>query len=96
MQILKIAVAVADLWESAPGYKRTLWGGAREVRFSPDSRHSLADVRYRADFVRFTPESRRGSGKSRESEVDPEQTLGPSTNIRCQLRQSRFAQPSNK
>ncbi len=30
----------------------------------------MADVRYRADFVRCTPESRRGSGRSRESEVE--------------------------
>ncbi len=32
-------------------------------------------VRFRADFVRFTPESRRDSGRSRESEVDLERTL---------------------
>ena len=45
------------------------------VRLSPNRRPSLADVRYRADFVRFTPESRRDSGRLRESEVDPFRTL---------------------
>ena len=45
------------------------------VAATPDSRHSLADVRYRADFVRITPESRRGSGRSRESVVDPKATF---------------------
>jgi len=42
---------------------------------NPNRRHSLADVRYRADFVRLAPESRRDSGRSRESEVDPIETL---------------------
>jgi hypothetical protein len=45
------------------------------VRFTLDSRHSNRHVGYRADLVRFTPESRRGSGRSRESEVDPKPTL---------------------
>jgi hypothetical protein len=60
---------------SAYGYKRKFQPPPRHVRLSPNKRHSLADVRYRADFVRFTPESRRGSGRSRESEVDPERTV---------------------
>ncbi len=34
-----------------------------------------ADVCFSPDLVRFTPESRRGSGRSRESEVDPTRTL---------------------
>ncbi len=32
------------------------------------------NVCYGADFVRFTPESRRGSDRSRESVVDPTET----------------------
>ncbi len=58
------------------GYKRKFQPPPRHVRLSPNSRHSSAEVRYRADFVRFTPESRRGSGRSRESEVDPLRTFG--------------------
>ncbi len=56
---------------SLNGYKRKFQPPPRHVCSTPNSRHSLADVRYRADFVRFTPESGRGGGRSRESEVDP-------------------------
>ncbi len=62
---------------SGCGYKQTLSAHPWNVRFAPESRHSLADVRYRADFVRFTFRSRRGSGRSRESEVDPQRTFTP-------------------
>jgi len=67
----------------------------------------MADVRFRADFVCFTPESGRGSSGSRESVVDPEATFvklvtsrhdgAPSNNIQvarqemCVLRRSKCA-----
>ncbi len=35
------------------GYKQTSRGLRQYVRLSPNKRHSLADVRYRADFVRL-------------------------------------------
>jgi hypothetical protein len=57
------------------GYKRKSGPCCRHVRLSPNRRPSLADVRYRADFVRFTPQSRRGSGRPRESVPDPQRTL---------------------
>jgi hypothetical protein len=44
---------------SAYGYKRKFQPPPRHVRSTLNSRHSLADVRYRADFVRFTPENGR-------------------------------------
>ncbi len=57
------------------------------------------DVYFRADFVRSTPESRRGSGRSRESVVDPKATFvklvtshhdgAPSSNIRV-AQQDRY------
>ncbi len=37
------------------GQQRTSSAMPIYVRLSPNSRHSLADVRYRADFVCFTP-----------------------------------------
>ncbi len=47
-----------------------MWG-----RFRPESRHSIADVRFCADFVRFTPKSRPSWWCRRRSVVDPFQTL---------------------
>ena len=44
---------------SVNGYKRTLLGRVSEVRFTPNSRHEKWYVRFRADFVRFTPKCRR-------------------------------------
>ncbi len=50
---------------SVLGYEATFGPRCRYVCLSPNRRHSLADVRYRADFVRFTPGSRH-SGQGRE------------------------------
>ncbi len=44
---------------TAPGYKRSRQPLTNNVRSTPNSRHSLADVRYRADYVRFAPENGR-------------------------------------
>ncbi len=48
---------------SASGYKRTLWGGALGVRFTPESRHSdaheRAGLQKRTFSVCFTPKSGR-------------------------------------
>ncbi len=41
-------------------------------RFDLETRHSKSDVRFSVDYVRFTPESRSGSGRLPESEVDPQ------------------------
>ncbi len=43
------------------------------------TRHCSRHVRFSVVGVRFTPESRRGSGRSRESVVDPPQTCGIQT-----------------
>ncbi len=51
----------------------------RHVCLSPNRRHSLADVRYRADFVRSPPSSGRGKHPRRMSQVDP--MYGPT--VRC-------------
>ena len=48
-----------------PGLPFYQSGRNRHVRLSPNRRHSLADVRYRADFVRFTP-NKRHSGRGWE------------------------------
>ncbi len=45
------------------GYEQTKSTNLKDVRSTPNSRHSLADVRYRADFVRFTPKSRHQCGE---------------------------------
>ncbi len=50
----------------------------RYVRSTPNRRHSGGDVRYRADFVRFTPESGPNGRMSRESESDPKRKWWPS------------------
>ncbi len=68
-------VFLSDAQTSVPGYKRKFQPPPRHVCLSPNRRHSLADVRFRADCVRFTPESRRGSGRSRASAVDPIRTF---------------------
>jgi hypothetical protein len=63
-------VGAAGARTTVCGYTRTFRGVGQHVRSSPKTGHSNADVRYRADFVRFTPKSRRGSGRPRESEVE--------------------------
>ena len=54
-----------------PEVKRKSGPCLRYVRLSPNRRHSSADVRFHADFVRLFPNSGRGSGRSRESGFDP-------------------------
>ncbi len=68
-------VAFRDLANGGFLADSDIFGGGSARPLSPNSRHSLADVRYRAVFVCFTPESRRGSGRSRESEDDPTRTF---------------------
>ncbi len=56
------------------GYKRTLCGRVWYVCFTPDSRHSSAEVRYRADFVRLPLRSRRSWQGLGMSQFDPKPT----------------------
>ncbi len=56
-------------------YQRTLRPCRRYVRSSSNSRSSSADVRFCADFVRFTPKSRPSWWCRRRSVVDPFQIL---------------------
>ena len=60
---------------SAYGYKRTLWGSALNVRFTPESRHSEAEERFglkkRTLDVRFTPKSGRNWVAEFMSAYDP-------------------------
>ena len=42
-----------------------------EVRLYPNKRHSLADVRYRVDFVRSTPSNRRSRWGREMTGFDP-------------------------
>ena len=44
---------------TAVGYQRKFRVVGRHICFAPDSRHSSADVRFRADFVHSTPNSGR-------------------------------------
>ncbi len=60
---------------SGYGYQRTLRPCRRYVRSSSNSRHSSTDVRFRANFVRFTSRSRPIGRMPRESDFDPKRTL---------------------
>ncbi len=46
------------------------------VCLTPSNRHSSVEVRFRPDFVCFTPESGRGRHPRRRSQVDPKRTPG--------------------
>ena len=56
---------------STSGYKRKSGPCRRYVCFAPDSRHSRADVRFRVDFVCFTPSFGRSHGLRWTSAYDP-------------------------
>ncbi len=54
----QIAPTIKTPQMTGVGYKRKFQPCCRHVRLSPNRRHSLADVRHRADFVRKSPGSR--------------------------------------
>ncbi len=63
--------SLANREPSTDGYKQKSGPCRRDFRFVPDSGHSSAYVRSRADYVGFTPDSRRKWARRWTSAPDP-------------------------